>query len=918
MKSPFQMFRTHQKVLMVVLVGLSMIGFVLLGAVPDPSNMPKALVFISVVAVVAGAAWIAGMPSKRSAEYGAWGVVLGAALAFLLTMTGGPPAAVTAESGNLSAQELMDLRNRRQAANSFVGQVISETRDPQELNFLAQQYQFGFGFDGSVMSDRDIVTTELLRREADRLGLSVTIDSVYDYIKQISDNKLSSGKFKEIRTSLGLSETELHSILQSELQARLAAEYLYDYEFDDLFRYSPTLTPQEYWEFYQRMYVAQKAEVAAIPVEPFIDETAEPSPNELATFFEEHRRNFPNLTEKNAVEEGRPGFRQPRRVQLAYLEAVFDDFRDGIEPVTEEDIRERYESDYVQPAEAAAARAAEAEAIRGNESGPALPDQPATPDEGEPAAPTEDAPAGDAAEGDTPAPADSTDPATPDATPSDSPTPETPQPSSDSPTESDPPAEAEGAPQSRLLPPDSQLQQVALFQEPTDAEPAAESPASEGTAAESATEPSSEPAEQPAESTTDPAAPAATDTPAESTPEPSGDTPAETEPSESSTEPVTTEPATETPAEGTAPTGDQPAAPSSTVPLLDEQLKAQIRISIEKDRVAERLREATAAAANFVEDVALAMRAPEGDPTRLSAADAAKKLEAYAAENKLHYAVTPLLSGLELSESEEHPVGQAVTVSDATNPQPIPNAVFQTGAQDTYRPIIARSPVTDSWFVTWKIDDREPYIPEDMSDERIRDQVVSTWREVQAREKAKARAAELAQLVEQSGKPMAEVLGDKTVTGAEGELNITLAETGDFRWLSIPGSPQPNPFSFYPPEIQDPPGVEKAGADFMEAVFAEIGQGETGVAANYDRSTYYVVHVTERTPAQDAESFEDFRKRFLYEPVFEQNDFLAQFGLDPRSVYQRLAVRTMIEYQSDWVDDLWKRHDATLFEAAEG
>ena len=918
MKSPFQMFRTHQKVLMVVLVGLSMIGFVLLGAVPDPSNMPKALVFISVVAVVAGGAWIAGMPSKRSAEYGGWGVVLGAALAFLLTMTGGPPAALTAESGDLSAQELMDLRNRRQAANSFVGQVISETRDPQELNFLAQQYQFGFGFDGSVMSDRDIVTTELLRREAERLGLSVTIDSVYDYIKQISDNKLSSGKFKEIRTSLGLSETELHSILQSELQARLAAEYLYDYEFDDLFRYSPTLTPQEYWEFYQRMYVAQKAEVAAIPVKPFIDETAEPSPNELATFFEEHRRNFPNLTEKNAVEEGRPGFRQPRRVQLAYLEAVFDDYRDGIEPVTEEDIRERYETDYVQPAEAAAARAAEAEAIRGNQSGPALPDQPVTPDEGEPATPDGNAPAGDAAEGDTPAPADSTDPATPDATPSESPPPETPQPESsesstesEPPADSDPPAEGEGAPQSRLLPTDSQLQPVALVQEETDAEPAAESPASEGASEAPAAEPSNEPADQLSESSADPADPAA------------ADTPAETEPSESSTEPATTEPATtepatETPAEGTAPAGDQPAAPSSTVPLLDEALKAQIRIDIENDRVAERLREATAAAANFVEDVALAMRAPEGDPTRLSAADAAKKLEAYAAENKLHYAVTPLLSGLELSESEEHPVGQAATVSDATNPQPIPNAVFQTGAQDTYRPIIARSPVTDSWFVTWKIADREPYIPEDMSDERVREQVVSTWREVQAREKAKARAEELAQLVEESGKPMAEVLGDKTVTGAEGELNITLAETGDFRWLSIPGAPQPNPFSFYPPEIQDPPGVEKAGADFMEAVFDEIGPGETGVAANYDRSTYYVVHVTERTPAQDAESFEDFRKRFLYEPVFEQNDFLAQFGLDPRSVYQRLAVRTMIEYQSDWVDDLWKRHDATLFEPSEG
>jgi hypothetical protein len=206
-----------------------------------------------------------------------------------------------------------------------------------------------------------------------------------------------------------------------------------------------------------------------------------------------------------------------------------------------------------------------------------------------------------------------------------------------------------------------------------------------------------------------------------------------------------------------------------------------------------------------------------------------------------------------------------------------------------------------------------------MSDERVREQVVTAWREFQARDKAKARAEELSKLINDTGKPMGELLGEQTVTGKEGEVNITIAETGEFRWLSIPGAPQPNPFSFYPPEIQDPPGVEKAGPDFMKSVFSGIDPGQAGVAANFDRSVYYVVRVSERTPlSTDEVAFDDFRKRFLYEPVFEQNDFLAQFGLDPRSVYQRLAVRTMVEYQSDWVDALWKRHNAELYEQKEG
>jgi hypothetical protein len=864
-------------------------------------------------------------------------LVIGAALAFAMTMAGGPPAAVTAESGDLTAQELNALRIRRKAANDFVGQVLLATRDEQSLNTLAQQYQFGFGFDGSVVSDRDVVTTELLRREAERLGLDVTIDGVYAYIKQISDGKLSSGKFKEIRTQLNLSESELHEILQAELQARLAAEYLYDYEFDDLFRYSPTLTPQEYWEFYQRMYVTQQAEVAAVPVSAFVDESQEPTPAELQEFFEEYRHNFPNVTAKGQLEEGRPGFQQPRRVELAYFEAVFDDYRDGIEPATEEEIQQRYQEDYVQPAEEAAARAAEQSRSQ-PAGGPALPGRPAGADEeSDPASPTSDEPADDATDSTPETPASETtpesDPADPDPNATEDETPadetpaegspgeteaeSTPPESSDAPTEPDSADEAT-PPSSSAIPDETSLQQV-LFLNQNEAEPAADA----ASADESAEEPASEAADPPATpDESDPADPPA-DAPADPEPASEGDPAAEPDadaetPAEADSSEPMPDAVTETPAEGAPASDTEPSVPSSSVPLLDEALRTQIQIDIENDRVAERLRRVAADAANFVEEMGLGLNVPEDDPLHVTREEAAKRFQAYAEEHGLHYAQTPLLSAQELNESEDHPVGQAVTVSDGQNAQAIPNIVFQTGAQDTYRPITARNPTTDSWFVTWKTGDQAPYVPDDLDNERVREQVVQAWREVQAREKAQARADELAKQVSESGKPMGEVLGDQTVTGKEGELNLTLAETGQFRWLSIPGAPQPNPFSFYPPEIQDPPGVEKAGPDFMETVFNEIGEGETGVAANFDRSTFYVVHVTQRTPARDEAAFEDFKQRFLAEPVFEQNDFLAQFGLDPRSVYQRLAVQTMIEYQSDWVDELWKRHNATLFEPQEG
>ena len=46
MQSPFEIFRKHQKILTVILTGLAMFAFVILGAVPDPSNMPPTLVAI--------------------------------------------------------------------------------------------------------------------------------------------------------------------------------------------------------------------------------------------------------------------------------------------------------------------------------------------------------------------------------------------------------------------------------------------------------------------------------------------------------------------------------------------------------------------------------------------------------------------------------------------------------------------------------------------------------------------------------------------------------------------------------------------------------------------------------------------------------------------------------------------------------
>lgn len=934
MRSPFEVFRKHQKILMVVLVGMSMVGLVLLGALPnDPTNVPRALGVIAVLAVVGGAAWIAGMPSGRSNEYGLWGLVAGGAVAFALMFMGNQPQlAVLADTGDLTVPDLQNLRSRREIANQFVVEALRQTRDQRELSELMPKYTFNY----ARGVDEDAVTAELLHREAERLGLRVTETAVTDYIRKVTGGKISAGTFKDIRTRLHVSEPELYAILAYELEARMAAKFLYGLDPEDPQSYSPSLPPEQYWDLYRKMFVKQRVEVAAVPIKEFIDESAQPTPEQLAELFDKYKSNEPLVTPEGKLEEGRPGFKQPRRVRVASLEAVYEDYKPGIAPVTDEEIQKRYEEQYVKAAARSAAARRNAPAAKG-QGGPALPEslelqlpelpeQPAsdkTPAtepsaEGTPAteAPAESTPAADSPPGDAPegnAPESTNPPAT------------EPSPTEPSATEPQAGGGEGGNPPAGESSGDSGQNDGGLFSVAdgsAEEEPSPETQPAEQSTAQSTTPqtPVAETAES-APGETEPAAAEAT-TPETPVAEPAAESGTTQTPA---TEPGTETPAAEpaaTPAEtppetaGTAAEGVTPAAPEPNIPLLDDALKTQIRGDIERERTAERQRKAIEAAVMYIdENVAYYVSAPEDEPGRITPERAVELLQAYAAEHRLHYSETPLLSLQEFREdNDEYPVGDALVADDRSG-RTLVDALFQTGAQDTYRPIVAENVDTQSWFAAWKLGEQPPYEPKSLDDERVREQVVKTWRELQAREKAEARARELAEKARSSGQTLSAVLGETTITGAEGGLFLTVTETPEFAWLSTPSAMRSNPFFPEIPRIQDPPGVTGAGEDFMRTVFDELQPGEVGTTASYDRSTYYVVRVVSRTPSPNDSQWETFRERFLREPVFQGDPLLARFGIERPSVYEYLAAGEVAEYQPDWLrgpQGLWTKHGAML------
>lgn len=878
MSSPFAIFRKHQKLLTVILTGMAMFAFVILGAVPDPSNMPPALTVLFLAGALGGIAWIAGIRANKSNEWGLVGVAVGAFIGIAASLASGPPLRVKADTGNIDEREFDNLQRQRAVANQFLAQLVFTIRQRDPQAFLMQPQPFRFHYD----PERDIVVTELLNREADRLGIIVSDATISDFLMNVTQQKVTAADVKTVRDAMGIGESDVYEILRGELKARLAAEQLYG---------GTSLAPASYWDFYRQLNVRASTGIVPVPVSAFVDEQAAPTESELQQLFDRYRDNFPNMGADEFVEEGRPGFRQPRKVQLAYVEAAFEEVERTVPPVTDEDIQAHYDQYYKSvPADAPSAP--------GGSTGeaPALP--PLSP--GAPPAP------GDASTpGSTPAPATPPAPGTPPASGADN-ADEPPEagridaddlPRGEAGEPSVIPQEGSALPQEgsaigRRLP----WQLVAYADEPAQATqaPPADAPGS-GTATLAADEKANDgktdtPPEAPAEST---AAPAADATP--------GETPA------SSTRPPAP-PLPDAAAPHSAGTGTEPPDRPGPPPL-DDELRSEIRDQVLRDRTRDRLEALINETYQFMQDLALQMSNPPDDPQYLKEEAAEERLRQFAESKGLSYAKTPLLSPGELRSSEDFPIGRAVDrpFAEPFSMQPVSDVVtqaFTTSPTQLLQPVRVVDPETESRFVYWKTADVAEYRPEDLSRPEIRQQVLDTWRSLQARERARKRAEELSRLADDPAKPLSEVFAGQTVTGAADSPAVSVLHPAPFAWLKT-ADPRlsPNPWDRPAPELSELPAVPgRIGDRFMETVFDELAPGEAGVAHSFDTDYYYVVRVDAHNLA-DAPDLQAFRERFLREPLFDA----AQW-----SDYGKLALNELRQYQSDWSEELFRRHQVTI------
>ena len=839
MTSAFTFFRRNQQVTMVAVVILSMLAFTLDTVFSDRGTHFVLLGLLVGVLVFS----FFGISRGQWIKFGIAGGVFGAVCGYVFPQILNPSTGFFQDSalGGFDEKRMMDLQLQRNIPNMFMQRAFEKAIAPGTADYAPQ---FGFGHQAGT---DDLTFAEMMRAEADKLGIVVTDKMVSDWINRQTQEKLSRAAFAEIRQDLNfgtgvISEQRLLDCFRSEIKALMAYQIL---------RPQPSSLPQGpdvYFTAFRRTKVRERLNTVRLDVKAFIGEVTDPTEAEIVSLFQEGRLRFPN-----EPEPGSAGFRQFSKAKLAYLELGYKKVEASLTPPTDAEIEAFYGDNldklYRKPVEPA-----------------------------------------------TPAPA---------VSPAKVP-------------------ETSGATTPEVTPSGEPKTEVPKTEEPKTEERTADDcfPVLDEPAEAQATSPDEKSAEQQAVDKT-------TDAPAATTDAPTATTDA----------PVATDDAQATPLESAAAATDKATPPEFVIPKieykpLDDELKAEIREQLLDAKVRAALDDrmnAIMIEVKKLEEKRTGYRyslfekqrdISEDDlyeKMRESASNTLDALKALAAEHNCEFVETPLLTGLELIEGESYPVGAAITPAGTTVAQHVFSS-FLAGVTNDTSLFVGERAVKNSFDpdggetqYAWVVTEYAPEFEPTLDEPGIRDQVVLAFKLKKARELAKLRGEEIVKAIETGlekpegeKKTMSQTLESMTVLGTEDSPVLTMRQTLPFSWMEQSMTPQMN-FMQRPTarlssirfadEIAGT--IRYAGPKFMQVVFEELGNNDVAVVPNEDFSSYYVVQVLDRTPA-DQNGEDILRQQFLTEGK--------QFG------FSQGAVATVIQNDIagptalEWEKATWRKY----------
>jgi hypothetical protein len=780
MASPFRIFRKYQKALLVgagvILMFVFVIGDALVGYL--------------------GGSGGGGAPDMRELN----------------------ATAVEWDGGSLSNADVSQLVAKRQLTNTFLRSIeelgvqsaLMAGVEPRPLRvrplYGPQTAEQGV--------ERDVVLKKMFADAARDSGMSVSDEAVIQYLHEFGRGKVTNDDMRAIVEHLGKnfnyrvsSDFVIDAVRDEMLAQNYIASHLYAFQ---------TMTPQERWTDWLRANDRIVVEAAALPVEQYLIDVKDPTDAELTAFYDEwkEREASPDLVAGIEMPSARPGFRVPRKIDVQYITANFDEVRDKVEgEITDEEIEKYYNENkdqFVKAADPALLDALDAlqdstsEETNKEELAPS-----ATTDSPESGQSTNEAPP--ATETDA-APATKTEGAqTPPATES--------QPADDQPA-----APAEGDQSSRERASAKSPFRLAAFLQ-------------ENETAQNATESSNETA--PATSTETPA---------------SSDAPATETPAAPAVE------SSATPSTGSSPLlggegqgeGGNPAAASTTDPAPEkpkeyqplEEVKDVIRRRLAEDRVHEQLSKKmdevySALDAEYTKYIGLKLDADAQKLAAPAAPAAIADLKPLAEKHGFTVTKTGPMPWLELRNA---PVGKS---GNASYTMPLSSILFGTRELELYEPVQTMD-IDGNQYLAVKMSDVEGRVPEL---KEVRDEVVKAYKRQKAAEIALKDAEAQAKKAQESRSSLTDFFAEKP--------NVKVVKTDPFSQLTAGDAP--DQFGRQPLRFSQPEAIVAPGLDFLRKVF-ELKDGEVAAVLNNDQSIAYVVRVAEHLNSQ-----EELRNAYLAE-----------------------------------------------------
>jgi hypothetical protein len=259
----------------------------------------------------------------------------------------------------------------------------------------------------------------------------------------------------------------------------------------------------------------------------------------------------------------------------------------------------------------------------------------------------------------------------------------------------------------------------------------------------------------------------------------------------------------------------------------------------------------------------------------------------------------------ELANSTKEDIGSAVLLMAGGTQFQSPTVVDDVFRRDKrqsslFYPQRADSRLREKRYAWWKIEDKPQHEPA-WTDEGIPEQVKAGWKFERGRMLAQQRVAELLELAE-AEPDLSKAFAEQTVTGKKGSDPLVIKETPRFSWFSTGSTVPSNSLDslFITPRLSFIDGIDQPGNDFMKAVFADLKPGETGAAANFSRSVFYVVQPQDRDGTEpapdDVEGFQtlaELRDKFLSMHSSDRAEFSAR-------PYNLLMSEKFAQLQEQW------------------